>query len=71
MARQNTPMSIQMAHIIKFPNEKQSRLDELLDKNAEGTISDKELTELQLLVVEAEQLITANSKRVAETARDA
>lgn len=48
---------------------KQQRLDALLEKNAEGTISDKEKRALQLLVAEAEKLMVANSQRLADFAR--
>jgi hypothetical protein len=64
-------MSTAEPRIKKLPAAKQFRLDELLDKNAEGTIRNKEIAELRSLVVEAEQLIIANSKRAAETAREA
>jgi superfamily I DNA and/or RNA helicase len=60
-------MSTAEPRIKKLPAAKH----ELLDKNAEGTIRNKEIAELQSLVVEAEQLIIANSKRAAESARDA
>jgi len=46
----------------KFPAAKQRRLDELLDKNSEGTITPSENTRLQRLVAEAEQLMAANAR---------
>jgi hypothetical protein len=48
---------------------KQRRLDELLDKNAGGTITAKEQARLQLLVDEAEALMVENGKLLAEFAR--
>lgn len=50
----------------KFPRAKQRRLDQLLDKNSEGTITLKEKAKLEQLVAEAEQLMVANAKRLAE-----
>jgi uncharacterized protein with von Willebrand factor type A (vWA) domain len=55
--------------IKKLASAKQRRLDELLEKNAEGTISAKEKVTLESLVAEAEQLMVANSQRLAEFAR--
>jgi hypothetical protein len=55
--------------IKKFPSAKQKRLDALLQKNSDGTISAKEKKQLELLVVEAERLMVANSERLAEFAR--
>ena len=52
-----------------FPPAKQRRLDELLEKNAEGTISAKEKVRLESLVMEAEQLMVFNSQRLADFAR--
>jgi hypothetical protein len=49
---------------------KQRRLDELLDKNAEGTIAPGEKAELERLVAEAERLMVANAKRLAAFAAD-
>ncbi len=46
----------------KFPAAKQRRLDELLEKNSEGTITPAEKTRLMTLVEEAEQLMVANAK---------
>lgn len=53
----------------KFPASKQRRLDVLLEKNAEGTISAKESVNLKALVTEAEELMVANSQRLVEFAR--
>lgn len=55
--------------IKKLAAAKQRRLDQLLEKNAEGTISEWEKAKLELLVNEAEALMVANSKRLAEFAR--
>lgn len=51
--------------IRRFPLAKQRRMDELLDKNREGTITSKELSVLKRLVEEAESLAVANAKRLA------
>ena len=48
---------------------KQRRLDVLLEKNATGKITAKEKVKLQSLVDEAEELMVANSQRLAEFAR--
>jgi hypothetical protein len=56
-------------HIAKFPAAKQRRLDELLDKNSEGTITSKEKVRLRELVAEAERLMVANAKSLAEFTR--
>jgi len=45
---------------------KQRRLDQLLEKNSEGTITRNEKAKLEQLVAEAEQLMVANAKRLAE-----
>ena len=50
----------------KFPAAKQRRLDALLDKNSEGTIAAGERSMLDALVAEAERLMAANAKRLAE-----
>ncbi len=50
----------------KFSPAMQRRMDALLDKNAEGTITPTEKARLEALVSEAEQLMVANSKRLAE-----
>jgi hypothetical protein len=52
--------------IERFPAAKQRRLDQLLDKNSEGTITDKEKIKLQQLVAEAEELMIANARRLAD-----
>jgi hypothetical protein len=51
--------------LVKFPASKQRRLDQLLDKNSEGTITVKERTTLKLLVAEAEQVMVTNARRLA------
>jgi hypothetical protein len=49
----------------KFPAAKQRRLDELLEKNSEGTISGNERRRLEQLVAEAEELMVANARLLA------
>lgn len=51
--------------IRRFPLAKQRRMDGLLDKNREGTITAKELSVLKRLVAEVEQLMVANAKKLA------
>jgi hypothetical protein len=55
--------------IKELPTAKQKRLDQLLEKNAEGTISEKEREKLELLVGEAEALMATNARLLAEFAR--
>src|SRR5471030_519090 len=55
--------------IQRFPTAKQRRLDQLLDKNSEGTITAKEKALLEQLVAQAEELIVANARRLAEFSR--
>jgi hypothetical protein len=50
----------------KFPAAKQRRLDQLLDRNSEGTITVKEKKTLEQLVAEAEQVMVANTRRFAD-----
>ena len=47
----------------KFPAAKQRRLDKLLDRNSEGTITAKEKGALEQLVVQAEQLMVVSAFR--------
>jgi hypothetical protein len=49
----------------KFPAAKQRRLDELLDKNSEGTVTRSQSVALKKLVTEAEELMVENAKRLA------
>jgi hypothetical protein len=56
----NTPPKIK-----KFSPAKQRRLDELPDRNSEGTIS-AEKAALEKLVAEAEDLMVYNMKQLAE-----
>ena len=49
----------------RFTSAKQRRMDALLDKNSEGTITPKEKAVLESLVAEAEQLMVANAKQLA------
>ena len=53
----------------KLASAKQRRLDALLQKNAEGTITAKEREKLESLVSEAEDLMVANAKRLADFSR--
>jgi hypothetical protein len=53
----------------RFPAAKQRRLDELLEKNSEGTITPRQKARLEQLVAEAERLMVANGKRLARFAR--
>jgi hypothetical protein len=50
----------------KFPAAKQRQLDQLLDRNSEGTITPKQKAKLEQLVAEAERLAAANGKRLVE-----
>ncbi len=54
--------------IKRFPAAKQRLMDKLLDKNSEGTITAGEKAELKRLVAEAERLMVANGKRLAQFA---
>jgi hypothetical protein len=58
--RQSGPPKLQ-----KFSTAKQRRLDALLEKNSEGTITPRERARLAQLVVEAERLMVANAKKLA------
>src|SRR5260370_25848231 len=49
------------------PVAKQRRLDKLLDKNSEGTITAKEKGALEQLVAQAEQWMVTNARRVPVT----
>jgi hypothetical protein len=53
----------------KFPAAKQRRLDALLERNAEGSLTAKETAILQSLVAEAERLMVDNGQRLAEFTR--
>ena len=50
----------------RFPAAKQRRLDELLEKNSEGSIISKERARLGQLVAEAERLMVANAQLLAK-----
>jgi hypothetical protein len=50
----------------KLAAAKQQRLHELLEKNSEGTITPGEKMRLEKLVAEAEQVMVANAKLLAE-----
>jgi hypothetical protein len=49
----------------RFPAAKQRRLDRLLEKNSEGTITSRDKATLEQLVAEAEQLMVENARRLA------
>ena len=55
--------------IERLPSEKQQRLHELLDRNSEGEIAPSEKVELEELVAQAQRLMVANAKRLADFAR--
>ena len=55
--------------IRSLPAAKQRQLDALLEKNATGKTSGKERAKLTSLVEEAEDLMVANSQRLADFAR--
>ncbi len=48
-----------------FSPAKQRQLDELLEKNSEGTITPAEKVRLEQLVAEAERLMVENAQRLA------
>ncbi len=48
---------------------KQRRLDLLLDRNSDGTISAKDKEKLEALVADAENLMVENAQRLADFAR--
>ena len=52
--------------LLKFPAARQRRLDALLEKNREGTISIREQATLTKLVAEAEQLMVRNAQLLAD-----
>jgi hypothetical protein len=62
--KKRTPPKVQ-----KFPAAKQRRLDRLLERNSEGTITPKEKAALEQLVAEAQELMVANARRLAEFSR--
>ncbi len=49
----------------EFSATKQQRLDHLLEKNSEGTITPAEKARLEQLVAEAERLMVANAQLLA------
>jgi len=53
----------------KFSAAKQRRLDELLTKNSNGSITPREQLRLQALVDEAEAVMVANAKLLADFAK--
>lgn len=52
--------------LMRFPAAKQRRLDVLLEKNREGTITAREQAALIKLVGEAENLMVENGQRLSE-----
>jgi hypothetical protein len=58
-------------NIKRFSAAKQRRLDELLEKNSEGTITPAERVRLEQLVAKAEELMVANAERVAQLSQSA
>jgi hypothetical protein len=50
----------------RFPAAKQRRLDNLLEKNSAGTITNKQKEKLKQLVTEAEELMVKNARRLAD-----
>ena len=52
--------------LIRLSKAKQQRLDILMDKNNEGTITPQEYQELKALVQDANQISVANAKLLAE-----
>ena len=64
MKKKNVPPKL-----VKFAAAKQRRLDELLEKNSEGTITSPEIAKLEQLVTEAEQLMVANAQLLARFAQ--
>lgn len=63
------PKHSQGTMVQKFPIEKQARMDDLLDRCNRGRISRAEKMELESLVEDAEKLMVANSKRLAQYCR--
>ena len=61
--------SSKLPNIKKFSSAKQRRLDELLAKNSSGAILPHEQERLVILVNEAEELMVANAKLLADFAR--
>ncbi|GMU24286.1 MAG: hypothetical protein AMXMBFR13_43600 [Phycisphaerae bacterium] len=61
---------MRLQKVEKLPAVNQRRLNELLEKNAEGTITAREKARLEQLVAEAEQLMVANARRLAEFAQN-
>lgn len=55
--------------IRQFPAAKQRRLDELLEKNSDGTITPTEKERLERLVAAAEALMVANAQLLAQFAQ--
>lgn len=58
---------VDFSTVTKFSIEKQRQLDDLLDKNSSGTIKTCEIDVLTHLVSEAEELMVANARQLAES----
>jgi len=58
-----------LPNVKKFPAAKQRRLDELLAKNSDGTITLRQQQRLKELVGEAEELMVSNAKLLADFAK--
>jgi len=55
--------------LLRLPAAKQRSLDQLLEKNSEGTITRREKATLEQLVADAERLTVANAKRLVHLGR--
>jgi hypothetical protein len=55
--------------IERSPAAKQKRMDELLVKNRDDAITSKEKVKSEQLVAEAEELVAASAKRLAQVAQ--
>jgi len=63
--RKTTPPKLE-----RFSAARQRRLDQLLDKNSEGSITESEKAKLKRLVTEAEELMVSNARRLADFSRN-
>ena len=61
--------NIALPKIKQFSAAKQQRLDKLLAKNSAGSITPREQQKLSALVAEAESLMVANAKLLADFAK--
>jgi hypothetical protein len=58
--------SLAPPRLLVFPAAKQRRLDALLEKNSEGTITAREHTTLTKLVADVERLMVTNAQLLAQ-----